>query len=454
MTDEIFKISTKSSRGPAIFKKNILINKPNTWAPGENSTGLDHLGRKIISNGSSAATALVTGFLALILSNFYSERYFFNTGIIILLIKESNINNPYINFAEIGSGVFNAEGLFKLANYYISIKSQLKPQIYNDIIDFSIDSYSNFTISQESKQTQKTNFYSTMQPLYFSLTFIRPDSSNLNVINKNFEIFNISQTSSDVLSCILLEVVDEKNVNSQYFYFQNYFGILLMKIKIIDEIKCHFYKEKIEWEIIFTDIKNASKYPLKLIFDIVPTPNKLSRLLYTNYLNLYYPFDGYVPKDNLYDKWYNYDWTNESITTNYFGLFKYLKNTDLYLEELNQSLDCVNLSYYSVLIIIDPEKGLTISEISRLKYEFEENHLSIFLISDWNEPFLSFNINYKDQETLQVSYPLSCGSEIQSYNEFLGNYGIQIGQDSISREFKMNNRILKVIFIINHNLNL
>jgi hypothetical protein len=217
-----------------------------------------------------------------------------------------------------------------------------------------------------------------------------------------------------------------------------------MKIKIVDDIKCHFYKEKIEWEIIFTDSENQSKYPFKLIFEIIPTPNKLSRLLYTRYLNLYYPFDGYIPKDNLYDKWYNYDWTNESIMTNYFGLYEHLKSSDFYLEELNQSIDCVNLSNYSVLIIIDPERGLTKSEISRLKYEFEDNHLSIFIISDWNEPFLSHNINFKDQETLHVSQPISCGSEIQSYNDFLGNYGIQIGQDSISREFNMNNRILKV----------
>jgi hypothetical protein len=127
LTDEIFKISSKSSRGPAIYSKNILINKPNTWAPGENILGLDNLGRNINNNGSSAATAIVTGFLSLILSNFYQERHFFNSGSLLLLIKESIIHNPNINFGEIGSGIFNMEGLFKLTNYYISNKSQLKP---------------------------------------------------------------------------------------------------------------------------------------------------------------------------------------------------------------------------------------------------------------------------------------------------------------------------------------
>jgi hypothetical protein len=74
------------------------------------------------------------------------------------------------------------------------------------------------------------------------------------------------------------------------------------------------YNEKINWVINFKE----SNLNFKLIFNIIPTPFRYERILVDRYHNLYYPFDGFITRDDLLDNRYNYDWTNESIYGNYF----------------------------------------------------------------------------------------------------------------------------------------
>lgn len=76
-------------------------------------------------------------------------------------------------------------------------------------------------------------------------------------------------------------------------------------------------------------------------------------------------------------------------------LYKALKDEGYYIEELTDPLDCVNLKYYSVLILPDLEKNFTSNELMKLRFEFETNYLSIFIISDWSNSFIQntiFNI--------------------------------------------------------------
>lgn len=65
----------------------------------------------------------------------------------------------------------------------------------------------------------------------------------------------------------------------------------------------------------------------------------------------------------------------------------------------------MDLSLYSVLIIIDSEKELTISEVEKLKYEFEENRLSILIISDWNQEVIKNSIQIFDEEVFMEGRP-------------------------------------------------
>jgi len=121
-----------------------------------------------------------------------------------------------------------------------------------------------------------------------------------------------------------------------------------------------------------------------------------------------------------------------------------LKNTGYYIEEANLSLDFIDLQYYSVLLLIDNEKNFSYSEIENLRYYFENNNLSIFLASEWNNK----NITKFISNTLNIDETkkgVNNGAEIYSINNFLNNYGFEIGEDSLSYEFYFNKQTLKVL---------
>jgi hypothetical protein len=251
----------------------------------------------------------------------------FNIGTATLQIQESNLHFPQINKNELISGLFNPEGILKLTdhfiqkyteNYYSGVK------ILNNIIDFSLDQYSNYTMSEENKEAQKVSLYSTMQELRFSLIMV--NSSPFSIFKLSYEYtidgIDINQIASKY--CIKLEVVHNKNNN--YLIMTNHIDVIQMRLRVDSDPKCRFYKEHINWTVHFADNSKYIKASFKLIFDLIPTPNKLNRILIDRYHNLYYPFDGIIPRDNLLDSYTDYDWTYENIETNYYnvGIFNHI----------------------------------------------------------------------------------------------------------------------------------
>ena len=105
-----------------MLDKNTLISKPNTYAPGEDIIGLgiDEIkkekeknikGIKIAKNGSSIATAIVTGFIALALSINTQKKFEFinkfNIAKLINIVQRTNIILPELdNEFERFSGLF------------------------------------------------------------------------------------------------------------------------------------------------------------------------------------------------------------------------------------------------------------------------------------------------------------------------------------------------------------
>lgn len=118
-----------------------------------------------------------------------------------------------------------------------------------------------------------------------------------------------------------------------------------------------------------------------------------------------------------------------------------LKDSGYFIEEANTSLDFIDLQLYSVLILIDNEKKLTKSETENLKFQFENNNLSIFISSEWNNSriknFISKSLDQNESEIIN-------GAEIYTINNFLKDYGFEIGEDSLSYEFFFNKETLKV----------
>jgi hypothetical protein len=82
-----------------------------------------------------------------------------------------------------------------------------------------------------------------------------------------------------------------------------------------------------------------------------------------------------------------------------------MKLNHYYIEELNESMECIDLSLYSVVIIIDPEKEFTNSELKVLKYFYEEMNLSLFIVSEWNKEFLKSAIQLNDNELMISNNP-------------------------------------------------
>jgi hypothetical protein len=91
-----------------------------------------------------------------------------------------------------------------------------------------------------------------------------------------------------------------------------------MRLYIENDLKCRLYKEHINWSVYFET--DNGRLNFQLAFDIIPTPHRYERILIDRYHNLFYPFDGLIPRDDLLDRRYNYDWTNESFLGNYFGV--------------------------------------------------------------------------------------------------------------------------------------
>ncbi len=167
----------------------------------------------------------------------------------IIYIRDSNISLPNINFNEITSGVFNPDGLlnlllfklqefnelhksnnnYKLSSYnqtisnYISYGSNdtyttdkndtiilnhlnlRKISLFNNILDFSLNYHSNYTISAKNKLINKKLFYSTKQPELVPLLFYQEflESSDENIIKLINEIKIIkSQRKTDIFQCL------------------------------------------------------------------------------------------------------------------------------------------------------------------------------------------------------------------------------------------------------------
>jgi len=234
-----------------------------------------------------------------------------------LFIKESNLYLPGINLEEIPSGLFNPDGLFKITEYYVKNKDMLNLYILNNVIDFTYDFTSSYTINQDYKDKYAISFYSSMQPIYFNLILVNPLNIPITKINLSFEKEDLNRISPFGHHCVKLEIdTEEKN----YFILDNHFGVLPMKIFILNDAKCRFITEKVKWNVFFQEEITKTKLEFHLAFDIIPTPSRYNRILLDRFHNLFYPFDGYVAKDDLLDNRYSYDWNYESFNTNYLNV--------------------------------------------------------------------------------------------------------------------------------------
>ena len=448
VSKEIFTIYKFTSRGPAMFNKNLIIPKPNTWSLGENIIGFSHKednnnnDKYVIKNGSSVSSAIVSSFIALFLSMDYNNINFWNNAKLIEIIRVSNIELPEVNQFERFSGLFNPQGLFGILNFDYKSLFLEKMKLFN------YDYFKNYNMNNQryfDNYSYNMEIYSTKQPVNVPLIVLnfmdKKDYDNIKLPYK-FEISVIKKKNkkddlSDIITdnCIKLKIENIENISL----------IFLLNIKIIpsDNPQCNFYKQTINWNIKFLDSNNTHLFNLYYSFDFIPKPLKYYRILFDHYHQLIYPFDGPIAKDYLLNNYFEYDWTYENMDTNFYSLKQYiLENEEYYIEETNEPLSCLNLQEYSVLLIIDTEKKMSLNEINKLKYYYENHKLSIFIISEWNNILISSNLNYPNRGV--KSKVLKEGANLSNLNSFLLNYNIGLTKDSISGEFYISNKKVEI----------
>ena len=489
VSNEIFSIYRHSSRGPAMLDKNTLISKPNTYAPGEDIIGLgiDEIkkekeknikGIKIAKNGSSIATAIVTGFIALALSINTQKKFEFinkfNIAKLINIVQRTNIILPELdNEFERFSGLFNPQGILGyMLNYEKNFNEKNnKAFVYIYNYDYSFNNKFDKNIKVEYPEDV---LYSTKMEKEIALQVINElDLENYNDIKLPFFIKDIQILYEKKNSNMNKNYKKNSYINDNCVKFElispneseDISRVMILKLKIIpDNIdKCDFNKGDIELKFIIVDQSQKQILNFFYSYHFIPRPLKLNRILFDRGHNLIYPYDQNVIKDNLFSDCLDFDWTYESIQTNFKGLNDFLLNNlnslegidnNYYIEETTKNLDLINLNLYSVLVIIDAEKNFTMEEINNMQNSLENNDLGILIISEWNNDLIKNKIHRNrmnmntSTNTSQILLPkketIFSGSNILNLNNFLLKYNIALSQDTISGNVYLMNKIIEI----------
>ena len=489
VSNEIFSIYRHSSRGPAMLDKNTLISKPNTYAPGEDIIGLgiDEIkkekeknikGIKIAKNGSSIATAIVTGFIALALSINTQKKFKFinkfNIAKLINIVQRTNIILPELdNEFERFSGLFNPQGILGyMLNYEKNFNEKNnKAFVYIYNYDYSFNNKFDKNIKVEYPEDV---LYSTKMEKEIALQVINElDLENYNDIKLPFFIKDIQILYEKKNSNMNKNYKKNSYINDNCVKFElispneseDISRVMILKLKIIPDNadKCDFNKGDIELKFIIVDQSQKQILNFFYSYHFIPRPLKLNRILFDRGHNLIYPYDQNVIKDNLFSDCLDFDWTYESIQTNFKGLNDFLLNNlnslegidnNYYIEETTKNLDLINLNLYSVLVIIDAEKNFTMEEINNMQNSLENNDLGILIISEWNNDLIKNKIHRNrmnmniSTNTSQILLPkketIFSGSNILNLNNFLLKYNIALSQDTISGNVYLMNKIIEI----------
>ena len=489
VSNEIFSIYRHSSRGPAMLDKNTLISKPNTYAPGEDIIGLgiDEIkkekeknikGIKIAKNGSSIATAIVTGFIALALSINTQKKFEFinkfNIAKLINIVQRTNIILPELdNEFERFSGLFNPQGILGyMLNYEKNFNEKNnKAFVYIYNYDYSFNNKFDKNIKVEYPEDV---LYSTKMEKEIALQVINElDLENYNDIKLPFFIKDIQILYEKKNSNMNKNYKKNSYINDNCVKFElispneseDISRVMILKLKIIPDNtdKCDFNKGDIELKFIIVDQSQKQILNFFYSYHFIPRPLKLNRILFDRGHNLIYPYDQNVIKDNLFSDCLDFDWTYESIQTNFKGLNDFLLNNlnslegidnNYYIEETTKNLDLINLNLYSVLVIIDAEKNFTMEEINNMQNSLENNDLGILIISEWNNDLIKNKIHRNrmnmniSTNTSQILVPkketIFSGSNILNLNNFLLKYNIALSQDTISGNVYLMNKIIEI----------
>lgn len=158
---------------------------------------------------------------------------------------------------------------------------------------------------------------------------------------------------------------------------------------------------------------------------IIPTPPRHRRLLWDQFHNLRYP-PGYFPRDNLKMKNDPLDWNGDHLHTNFRELYQHLRAQGFYIEVMGEHMNCLDMTQYGTLLIVDPEEEFFAEEISKLRRDVD-NGLSVIVFADWYNTTVMKKVRFYDENTRLWWIPDTGGTNIPAVNELLAGWGIAFG---------------------------
>ncbi|GMR32293.1 hypothetical protein PMAYCL1PPCAC_02488 [Pristionchus mayeri] len=169
-------------------------------------------------------------------------------------------------------------------------------------------------------------------------------------------------------------------------------------------------------------------FPMRL--RVIPTPARSQRILWDQFRNLRYP-PGYIPRDDLREKQNPLDWNGDHPHTNFRLFFQHLRADGFFLEILGEPLSCVDLSQYSVYLVVDPEEEYFPHEINLLENAVNKNGLNMIIFADWYNTRVMEKIKFFDENSKEWWTPETGGSNIPALNDLLSRWGLELADTII-----------------------
>jgi hypothetical protein len=181
---------------------------------------------------------------------------------------------------------------------------------------------------------------------------------------------------------------------------------------------------------------SSSTLVLPLQLSLIPTPPRQRRLLWDQFHSLSYPLAGFVPADNIGDKG-AMDMHGDHLYTNYRGLFHALRDSGYFVEIASESLLCVQAKNYGALLLVDSEDEFSREERDFLKEAVQQHQMGLIVMAGWYHAKVMTSLAYHDDSMQRRWSPIVGASNIPALNRVLLPWGMQFGYRLITGEMEV-----------------
>ena len=205
---------------------------------------------------------------------------------------------------------------------------------------------------------------------------------------------------------------------------------------------------KVKFTVLSPPAKGETKLRRSVVevpmtFQIIPTPPREKRILWSQYHSVRYP-PGYIPRDNLDVKSDILDWHGDHPHTNFHGMYDALRERGYYLEILGSPLTCFDASEYGALMLVDSEEEYSNEEIEKLKADVTEKGLSVAVFGEWYHVPTMQGMRFFDDNTHSYWTPVTGGANVPALNDLLAPFGFALGDRILQGNANVAGQVLSV----------